>query len=445
MSVTPTPAQYFKDNKYVLLQSVLTKDFCDELTKHMFKLYDEGQMVKDQQCPLSDSVYGDPVLDGLLEKLAEPVGHHLGIKLLPTYTYARIYRPGEVLEKHKDRPACEISGTMTLGFDGSKVWPIYFSDDERDENGKRIDLALGDLLMYRGEELIHWRPAFKGQWQCQVFFHFVDAEGPHAAEKYDGRPSLGLSADTRGKPLDEVMEELPKPVEAVEALQRRPYYGDHMPQKQSADAVFPIFGGVMIPSWDLRIPSLLTVNRNTHPNFAFSDEECQAIIDFARNDYADFGSIGTGQDGIVDKSVRNVHLYRIPLTDESRWVFDKIARVVSMANAEYFDYEIMGITHELQLLHYESGTDPGHYNWHADVGDLVSSTRKISVSIQLSDPTQYRGGQLKVNVHGRDITADSSRGTINMFPSYSLHQVTPMEHGERWALVIWVHGSRRFR
>ena len=232
----------------------------------------------------------------------------------------------------------------------------------------------------------------------------------------------------------------------MERVQTRPFKGDHLPAEQSKTAVFPIFGGVMIPSWDLDLPGVLTVNKDTHPQFALTPEECQAIIDFADDDYADPGSVGAGTEGKVNKEIRNVDLYRIPLNDRTKWIFDKLARIVSFANADYYGYEIMGITHELQLLHYnQTGPQPSHYNWHMDVGPMTSATRKISVSIQLSDPDTYEGGELVINANGMEVLADDAQGTINMFPSYCMHKVGPMTKGERWALVIWVHGSQRFK
>ena len=107
--------EYFDKNGYVVLKDALNKEDCIKLTEHMFNLKREGKTEKDEQCPLSDAVYGDPIFDKILQDFAEPIGKTVGKTLLPTYTYARIYSPGEVLKKHKDRPACEISATLTLG------------------------------------------------------------------------------------------------------------------------------------------------------------------------------------------------------------------------------------------------------------------------------------------------------------------------------------------
>jgi len=170
------PQQYFDDNGYVVLQNALNQQQCDELTQHMFNLRQQGVLVKDDQCPLSDAVYGDPVFDQLLANFAEPIGKQVGKKLLPTYTYARIYYPGEVLKKHKDRPSCEVSATLTLGFDAKAIWPIYF-DEEKEI---MVQLDRGELAVYKGCEVCHWRKPFKGEWHVQVFLHYVDADGPFA-------------------------------------------------------------------------------------------------------------------------------------------------------------------------------------------------------------------------------------------------------------------------
>ena len=200
-------ADYFDKNRFIYLSGVLSKEVCDRLTQHMFDLFKEGKLTKDPQCPLSDSIYGDPAFDKILGDLAGPLSSQLGVELLPCYTYARIYRPGEVLKRHTDREACEISGTLTLGFDpGSELWPIFFAKDPTDEAGTPLNIDVGDLVMYRGNELTHWRPAYRGLWQVQVFFHFVDANGPHKEHAFDKRPGLGMKPETKGMVCDRNMK-----------------------------------------------------------------------------------------------------------------------------------------------------------------------------------------------------------------------------------------------
>ena len=123
---------YFEKNRNIYLSEVVSKNICKDLSDHMHNLLKEGKLVQDEQCPLSWSVYGDPKFDALLSNLAKPLSAKLGVELLPTYTYARLYQPGDILKKHTDRPSCEISGTMTLGHDpDSTIWPIFVGKDEK--------------------------------------------------------------------------------------------------------------------------------------------------------------------------------------------------------------------------------------------------------------------------------------------------------------------------
>jgi len=410
-------AQRFEQARWVYLSDVITREEANDLTDYMFDLYEEGKLEKDEQCPLSDSVYGAPVFDELLERLAKPLSHHLGVDLLPTYTYARLYRPGEVLERHSDRPSCEISGTMTLGFDPSqKIWPIFFAKDDNDAAGESIDIGVGDLVMYRGNELPHWRPKFKGTWQVQVFFHYVDANGPHKDYKYDGRKTLGVQKEQQA-----ARPEVDDKLIGV-------WHHNH----------------VSIGMNDNIMPGYSSFRSDFRPDVMFTPEECDKVIALASNDYSHKASVGTDGQGSVALNVRNVNKYSIHYTEENAWIFDKIARAVATANAEYYKYEIMGITHGIELLHYE-GSEQGHYDWHTDVGPGGSSTRKISVSVQLTDSDKYEGGNLEVNCNGQVLQAVKEKGSISLFPSYALHRVSPVTSGERWVLVIWIHGSSRFK
>lgn len=109
-------------------------------------------------------------------------------ELLPCYSFLRIYRQGSGLAKHVDRPSCEISASMTIGFDAPAVWPLCL---ESNGEVRAVDLAPGDLLVYKGAELPHWRDRFTGQYWVQLFLHYVDAHGDYTAYKFDGRGYIG--------------------------------------------------------------------------------------------------------------------------------------------------------------------------------------------------------------------------------------------------------------
>jgi hypothetical protein len=183
----------FTVQQYAHLPDFLNKDNCAQLTAELKKLVEQKQTTKDSQCPQSEAIYGAQVFDSLLMQLLPYFEQASGKHLLPTYSYARLYVPGEELENHIDRPACEISVTITLGFEGD-VWPIYMGDNMEKDNASEIRMGVGDVVLYRGAEKHHWREVYtEGKWQAQAFLHYVDADGPHKEWVYDKRRGLNLT------------------------------------------------------------------------------------------------------------------------------------------------------------------------------------------------------------------------------------------------------------
>lgn len=133
--------------------------------------------------------YVDALGEAMLPRMQQRIELETGLKLLPTYSFARIYTTESQLRKHVDRGACEISATMTVGFKKAKeLWPIYL---ESQGSSVAVELDVGDALVYRGMDLPHWRePLPEGLW-CQLFFHFVDAGGSMIDHEFDGRGRLG--------------------------------------------------------------------------------------------------------------------------------------------------------------------------------------------------------------------------------------------------------------
>jgi predicted 2-oxoglutarate/Fe(II)-dependent dioxygenase YbiX len=183
----------FKEKGYVHLKDFLHKDSCRELANELKRLVSENKTIKDEQCPKSQAIHGTVTFDKLLEDLTPHFEQASGLKLFPTYSYARLYNSqDEELKVHRDRPACEISATLTLDFEGD-VWPIFMGANEDKSEATEVKMEIGDAVMYRGCDIYHWREAYKeGKWQAQVFLHYVDQNGPHAEWKYDKRESLGL-------------------------------------------------------------------------------------------------------------------------------------------------------------------------------------------------------------------------------------------------------------
>jgi hypothetical protein len=157
----------------------------------------------DEQVPNTYSHYSDIAMETLLLAVQPIMEKQTGLKLIPTYSYARIYKKGDILHRHKDRFSCEISTTLNLGGD---PWPIYIEPNTKmgglvegkgyvsnNTKGIKVNLKPGDMLVYRGNLLEHWREEFNGEDCAQVFLHYNNVETKGSKENiYDRRPHLGL-------------------------------------------------------------------------------------------------------------------------------------------------------------------------------------------------------------------------------------------------------------
>jgi hypothetical protein len=196
----------FKKNKYKIIRNalpsaignflyfyfLLKRSVCKELqTKNdpMSRSYRHllGQFGDEQIKTDCFVTYGDTAFDTLLELIRPVMEHHTKQKLIPTYSYARIYEKGDTLKKHKDRKSCEISTTLNLGGD---PWPIFIKNTKGKK--RKVDLKQRDMLIYRGSDLEHWRDPFKGSICLQVFLHYNEDKQKNKRYLYDGRKHLGI-------------------------------------------------------------------------------------------------------------------------------------------------------------------------------------------------------------------------------------------------------------
>jgi hypothetical protein len=138
----------------------------------------------DEQSPVGFPFYGHTICDSLAVTLLPLMQEQTGLELYPTYTYGRIYWNGSTLAKHKDRPSCQYSATLCIDND-PKPWPIFME-------GKKILLNPGDIAIYKGCDVEHWREPYEGNQQIQLFLHYVDANGIYKDYKFDKRPMLGI-------------------------------------------------------------------------------------------------------------------------------------------------------------------------------------------------------------------------------------------------------------
>ena len=201
----------FKKNKYVVIKQAIPKDLAAFVANYFVikkQVYDTCRQTRfispyetllgeyegaDGQIPHTYSNYSDIAMETLMLKCQAMMEKTTGLKLTPAYTFARIYKNGDVLKRHKDRFSCEISTTMNLAGD---PWAIYLEPSGKEGlKGIKVELKPGDMLVYSGCELEHWRNKFKGKEHIQAFLHYNNRKTPGAKENmFDKRLHLGLPA-----------------------------------------------------------------------------------------------------------------------------------------------------------------------------------------------------------------------------------------------------------
>lgn len=165
----------------------------------------------------------------------------------------------------------------------------------------------------------------------------------------------------------------------------------------------------------------------------FNSAELDAII-----------NIGTGVEleraqtfGGSDAKVRDSYVSWLFPNEITNWVFARLAGAITQINNSYFGFDIFSMEQGLQFTRYQA---PGeHYEWHIDRG-MQTGIRKLSLSLQLSDPDEYEGGDLELWFGGEPVKASRQRGMTTFFPSYVMHRVAPVTKGERYSLVAWISG-----
>ena len=203
----------FKKNKYKVLKQAISKELAEFVYTYFLNkrrvarfffdqrwinpFSEEWGTWSDEQIPNTYSHYCDIAMDTLLQGLHKKMEKETGFKLQPAYSYARIYKQGDTLHRHKDRYSCEVSTTLNLG---GEPWPIYLEPSGKTgKAGIKVDLKQGDMLIYMGCELEHWRDPFPGKDCGQVFLHYNDRSKKTAKDNlYDRRPFLGLPAWFKG-------------------------------------------------------------------------------------------------------------------------------------------------------------------------------------------------------------------------------------------------------
>lgn len=265
--------------------------------------------------------------------------------------------------------------SITLNLSQSQPWTIYMG-------GKGIIQRPGDAVLYKGCEIEHYRKEFKGDEYVQVFLHYVDADGPYKEHAYD------------------------------------------LKNEKSTNIFRYVF------------------NMDPYPNHSDYYKYIKCIsyetIDSlrAKLDTKELIDAGVGE-GIIHKDKRRSKIFWLPKTEEFHEIYRTLFELIGNCNKDFYQFKLNELVEQIQYTMY-SENDQGHYDWHMDMGP-GKARRKLSLVVQLSDPSEYEGGELQIN-NGSIMVAEKDKGTVILFPSYLLHRVTPVTKGTRRSLVLWIDG-----
>ena len=459
-------------NKYLVVRNFITLERALDLGIQ-FGDYCRVENIKgDHQAPFSSSVYNYiSFLELLCEKTPE-VSKLIGETTLPTYTYARVYRNGDTLERHVDRPECEISLTVNLG--GSDEWDIWIESGEKEVP---INLKPGDALIYLGSEAPHWREKFNGDHYYQVFLHYVLSRGEHGKNYFDntniGKPEISFPKEdiikdnvivtTDDEPLI-VTDDEPSIVTDEESL----VITDDFPLEATDDKPLVVKGSLDENNEVLNQRIEEIKERQDKNNYVvtdaslnktkkaskledyihvfediLSDEVCDQIIDtFGHDELMEPALVRDDADNNSDNvgKRRSCSLCKISVPNDlipehkrmylDNEIFSGINKVIAKYKEIHPDIEC-DIDTGYELLRYKEGQ---YYIQHTD--SYKEEQRTLSCSFALND--DFEGGEFAL--FDREIQLKPKKGSVLVFPSNFMypHEICPVTKNTRYSIITWL-------
>lgn len=382
------------ENNYIIINNFISLSKAKSLAEQFNTYCAEYDVPDDPQVLNSQSKYDFiPFVELLVEK-NEIVGKLVGENVLPTYSYARIYRHGNILPGHVDKCQCEISLTVNLECDN--IWDIWI---ETPKGKKYVSLGPGDAMLYLGMEGMHGREPFNGESCTQVFLHYVRSDGPYFRTYFDKKQ---LPTENKVK-MNIISSSINSNVKKT--------------SESSLSEYIKVYDSVFTP------------------------EECKTILDEYKNsDEWVFTRVGATV-GIVDKDTRNCQV--INLSDETiigenpsvRKNIDELIHknAISAALSYTSEFPLCTLRHDsgYNLLKYETG---GFYKQHTD--SYKDEPRTLAMSINLND--DYEGGSIAFFDEELDIRG--GLGSVIVFPANFMypHQIKEVTKGIRYSIVTWL-------
>jgi predicted 2-oxoglutarate/Fe(II)-dependent dioxygenase YbiX len=391
--------QKLLDNNYIIIPNFISSYRANKLKDEFVEFSQKNNLKGDSQIPTSSSDYNYiSFLELLCEKTPE-VSEILEETVLPTYTYARVYKNGSILEKHSDRDSCEISLTLHLG--GDKPWLIWIKTPEGED--RSVELNPGDAMMYRGTIAEHWRDEYVGNEYVQVFFHYVRSRGDCAYTYFDIVRDKEIKTNVNAVEKSEVVESS---------------------KKYSTILIKPVS----------KLEDFIQVFDNV-----LSPENCNLIL----NEYQNSSEwLDTRiQDGKISKNLRNcteISISAQPILEKNfnvrknldNVIFESLRNIITNYNNLIPTFSVE-IDTGYQLLRYKEGE---FYTQHTD--SFKEQQRSLSCSIQLNE--DYEGGEFAF--FDREIMIRTKPGSAIVFPSNFMypHEIMPVIKGTRYSIITWL-------
>jgi hypothetical protein len=412
--------ELLKNNNYIFLPNFIETNRAKELAKEFKEFCVKNNLNGDVQSPNSHSKYNFiNFLELLCEKTPE-ISDILGETVVPTYSYARVYKTGSVLEKHTDREACEIS--LTVHLDGDNEWPIFIETPTGES--RSISMKSGDAMLYLGCSSPHWRNQFTGNEYTQVFLHYVRSRGENSFAYFDRIFDKNIDEfyyKEEGK-LNDIFVD----------------YNEFESKKENNYSYTVASDNLEV----IHSKSNTSLKKFIHVlDDVFSKELCDEIL----NEYKDSQYWNNAQIGDVNNpvntNVRNCKIISISSPhiindncDLRKELDNKIFEGVSYAVKKYSQVHpdfFIDVDTGYELLRYDEGN---FYMKHTD--SFKEQQRSVSCSIQLND--DYNGGEFAF--FGGEVVIKASAGSAILFPSNFMfpHEIMPVTKGTRYSIITWL-------
>jgi len=390
------------ENNYIIIPNFINPHKAALLENEYRKYCNNSNVDGDSQAPNSHSSYNYISFLELLCEKTQEVSSILEEKVLPTYAYSRVYHKGSILERHKDRDACEISLTLHLGSDSP--WEIYIETPSGEE--RCVNLHPGDAMLYLGKIAEHWRNEFKGEYHTQVFLHYVRSRGDCCYAYFD----KDKCADESKKDFNQIKVNTDKNIKKE-------------------------FPTIIVPKPNNTLEQYIQIFEDV-----ISDELCDKIIkEYASVD--EWKDTSIGSEGSINKSIRNCK--QIYISSEN--VLEKNFQLRKEIDNNIHQ-SVHGIIEKYVKIHkdFSVDIDTGYNLLRYNEGDFYiehtdsfkEQQRSLSCSLQLND--NYVGGEFAL--FGREIMIRSKKGSAIVFPSNFMypHEIMPVLEGTRYSIITWL-------